>query len=311
MYVMFTSRVPFEADSYMGVLTQHMFVKPTPPSQVMPGDGPGLGALETVALRALEKKPEDRYQSMTELALAIDRAITVAPDGTVLIAPGTATMSRPAPKLLDVHLGAPASEEDALGDGRLSHAKIPAPSRWPLVVGATLVAGLVAGLVFWARAGGSSGGNEREAKSATQASAPAASAAFPRMFEVAAAGASSSAPASSAAQPSAAAPRTIRITTSPSFAEVWFQGARVGTTPFDAPEPAPKDPTVDTPTPRYLLRLAGYEERAVALSEGQGDEVHIDLAPKAAPPPAPAKTLPSSPRRAPAVGELGDPWSKP
>ncbi len=33
MYEMFTGRVPFEADTYMGVLTQHMFVRPTPPSR--------------------------------------------------------------------------------------------------------------------------------------------------------------------------------------------------------------------------------------------------------------------------------------
>ena len=30
MYEMFTGRVPFVADTYMGVLTQHMFVKPSP-----------------------------------------------------------------------------------------------------------------------------------------------------------------------------------------------------------------------------------------------------------------------------------------
>ena len=34
MYEMFAGRVPFIADTYMGVLTQHMFVKPVPPSRV-------------------------------------------------------------------------------------------------------------------------------------------------------------------------------------------------------------------------------------------------------------------------------------
>jgi serine/threonine protein kinase len=48
MYVMFTARVPFEADTYMGILTQHMFVQPTPPSRLLPDAGHALGALETV-----------------------------------------------------------------------------------------------------------------------------------------------------------------------------------------------------------------------------------------------------------------------
>jgi len=34
MYEMFTGRVPFEADSYMGVLTKHMFMVPEAPSAV-------------------------------------------------------------------------------------------------------------------------------------------------------------------------------------------------------------------------------------------------------------------------------------
>src|SRR3979409_732168 len=49
-YEMFTGRVPFEADSYMGVLTKHMFEAPIPPSQVA-GPARELGALEDVTLK--------------------------------------------------------------------------------------------------------------------------------------------------------------------------------------------------------------------------------------------------------------------
>ena len=56
MYEMFTGRVPFEADTYMGVLTQHMFVQPVPPSQVS-ASARELGALEDITLRCLAKKP--------------------------------------------------------------------------------------------------------------------------------------------------------------------------------------------------------------------------------------------------------------
>ncbi|HZU81537.1 MAG TPA: serine/threonine-protein kinase [Polyangiaceae bacterium] len=74
MYEMFTGRVPFEADTYMGILTQHMFVQPTPPSQAAQAPRE-LGALEDITLRCLSKRPEDRYASMEELASDIDRTV--------------------------------------------------------------------------------------------------------------------------------------------------------------------------------------------------------------------------------------------
>jgi serine/threonine-protein kinase len=85
MYEMFTGRVPFIADTYMGVLTQHMFVKPTPPSQVSEA-ARALGALEAVLLRTLEKKPEHRQATMHELADEIRRVSTFAADGSVSVA---------------------------------------------------------------------------------------------------------------------------------------------------------------------------------------------------------------------------------
>jgi serine/threonine-protein kinase len=80
MYEMFTGRVPFEADTYMGVLTQHMFVQPVPPSRVM-GASAELGALEEIALVCLAKGPEDRYPSMQALSAEIER--TASGDGQV------------------------------------------------------------------------------------------------------------------------------------------------------------------------------------------------------------------------------------
>lgn len=85
MYEMFTGRVPFEADTYMGVLTKHMFEAPLPPSQVA-GPARELGALEDVTLRALAKRPEERYASMTELIADLDRFVRLGPDGRISIA---------------------------------------------------------------------------------------------------------------------------------------------------------------------------------------------------------------------------------
>jgi len=86
MYEMFTGRVPFEADTYMGVLTQHMFVQPVPPSQASEA-ARELGALEQITLICLEKKAEDRFGSMNDLVQAIDRVVRVDERGGVDIAP--------------------------------------------------------------------------------------------------------------------------------------------------------------------------------------------------------------------------------
>jgi serine/threonine-protein kinase len=74
MYEMIAGRVPFEADTYMGVLTQHMFVQPVPPSQVS-ASVTELGALEAITLRCLAKKPADRFPSMEALIQAIDDVV--------------------------------------------------------------------------------------------------------------------------------------------------------------------------------------------------------------------------------------------
>ncbi|MGZ3477930.1 MAG: protein kinase domain-containing protein, partial [Polyangiales bacterium] len=94
MYEMFTGRVPFEADTYMGVLTKHMFEAPTPPSQVA-GPARELGALEDVTLKALAKRPEDRYASMNALVTDLDRILSIGPDGRPVFAAQLDGLSRP------------------------------------------------------------------------------------------------------------------------------------------------------------------------------------------------------------------------
>jgi serine/threonine-protein kinase len=86
LYEMLAGRVPFEADTYMGVLTQHMFVQPVPPSRVAPG-GREIGALEEITLICLAKKPEERFATMEELVSALDRVVHIRDDGSAEIAP--------------------------------------------------------------------------------------------------------------------------------------------------------------------------------------------------------------------------------
>lgn len=66
MYELFTGRVPFEADSFMGILTKHITTAPQPPRQLAP-DREIPEAVERIILRAMAKELAERYATMAEL----------------------------------------------------------------------------------------------------------------------------------------------------------------------------------------------------------------------------------------------------
>jgi hypothetical protein len=72
MYEMASGQLPFNADNFMGILTQHMYKAPVPIRALVPApDCPP--SLEAVVLKCLTKKPEGRYQSMDELKADLER----------------------------------------------------------------------------------------------------------------------------------------------------------------------------------------------------------------------------------------------
>jgi serine/threonine-protein kinase len=168
MYEMFTGKVPFEADTYMGVLTKHMYMAPAPPSQVLGGTRE-LGALETVTLRCLEKKPERRYADMAELLTELDRITHFADDGRLEIEPAPSSQAPPRKSLLADELEAPSAIEV---ERDLERAGIPArPPRaalWAAGAGGALLAVLALG--WWASSGESA--SAQAVPSAAPATAP-------------------------------------------------------------------------------------------------------------------------------------------
>ncbi|HEX2869683.1 MAG TPA: protein kinase [Polyangiaceae bacterium] len=134
MYEMFTGKVPFEADSYMGVLTKHMYMAPAPPSELSP-ELKSLGALEEVILRCLQKRPQARYENLAALLVELDERLPLGSRSGLRASPYTS--------LLADQLELPSAGER--GGPR------PAFRYWPaLVVALAFVAG-VALVIAWRR----------------------------------------------------------------------------------------------------------------------------------------------------------------
>lgn len=70
LYEMFTGAVPFTGETFMAVLAAHLNDTPPPLTQVAPNIAISA-ELQGVIMRALAKKPEERFQSMAELAQAL------------------------------------------------------------------------------------------------------------------------------------------------------------------------------------------------------------------------------------------------
>jgi serine/threonine-protein kinase len=79
MYEMFTGAVPFTGETFLGVLTKHLSETAPAMNAVYP-DLAISPQLQSVIMRALEKDPAVRYQSMLEFA----QAITGTPEAAAL-----------------------------------------------------------------------------------------------------------------------------------------------------------------------------------------------------------------------------------
>jgi serine/threonine-protein kinase len=85
LYEMVTGRVPYDAETPMAVVIQHM-TAPLPLPRQINADIPP--AVETVILKALAKDPNHRYQSAREMVAALEATVA---------APAVATAPAPAP----------------------------------------------------------------------------------------------------------------------------------------------------------------------------------------------------------------------
>lgn len=72
LYEMLTGQLPFQSETLMGIVMKHLHEPPKSPRSIAPSIPE---ALENVALKALAKKPDKRYQTARELASDLGQAI--------------------------------------------------------------------------------------------------------------------------------------------------------------------------------------------------------------------------------------------
>ena len=89
MYQMVTGRVPFDADTPLAVIHQHLNDPLPPPRQINPEISE---AMEKVLLKALAKDPEDRYSTAAEFAAAVSGAGRAAPTERAPVASAAAPL---------------------------------------------------------------------------------------------------------------------------------------------------------------------------------------------------------------------------
>jgi serine/threonine protein kinase/photosystem II stability/assembly factor-like uncharacterized protein len=133
IYEMVTGRVPFDAETPFGVVLKHL-TEPLPLPRVLRPDLPE--EVERVILKALAKDPADRYQSMSDLVAAFERAASAAPS-----TPSVVAVSRP--------VASPPVASVASRSVQPQRRPTVAPrSIWPLAaVGAALLGLIVVGAV--------------------------------------------------------------------------------------------------------------------------------------------------------------------
>jgi len=235
LFEMMTGRVPFDGDTFMGILSKHMFEPPPRPSDVVDQD---FGGLEPIVMRALAKKPEDRYASMEDLTVDLE---TVRTGGAVAYpVSGAATP----PNL-----------------GGMAAAELPS-SRTPLLVLAAVVALLCAGGIAGAIAAIQDEPTERAANLAMSPGTPEPAAAVgePEVPEP------EPEPPAETQRPE---PEMVEIATQPAGADVVVDGALVGNTPLRLERPAESK--------RVEIRMPGYETRVVSLSPISGERIFATL----------------------------------
>jgi serine/threonine-protein kinase len=233
LYALICGQPPFVGEGAGELIAAHLN-QPPPPPRWWVNDLPQ--PVEDVLLRLLEKKPEDRYQTMAEVVAALEAASAgKLPAHLGLKKPPVLPKRDEAmlvPTIAERPQAQPAPQPTTLGSAVGQSLSSPATSggrKLPLVAGAVAVVAVVGGLA-WFRGGPSS--------RPTSAAAP------------------------SVAAPALTAEVTLGLTSTPSDADVYraADGIRLGATPFSKTFPRTDGEA------RFIVKHPGFEDETVTLS---------------------------------------------
>jgi serine/threonine protein kinase len=296
MYEMASSRVPFDADNLMGILTKHLYEEPIMPHELPPPvDVPA--SLEAIIMKCLAKKADVRYQSMQEVLADLELCEQGVTPNAVVEGVRRASAT-------GAHSRSDLSNSSAALSVDVGDVSLPKKSNTGLIIGALAALLLVGGGAIFAMSGG-----EEEAKVTPEPVQPVTPPPEPTPPPV-------QQPAASPEDKPAAPVVMVTISTKPAGAQVFRDGSLLGRTPFQVPRPTRGEPQLDV-----TLKQDGYRDQPVRVSELTQTELMIELerarrsgsspakpveAPKA--PAAEEEKKPKPKPSAPAT-EVLDPWS--
>jgi tRNA A-37 threonylcarbamoyl transferase component Bud32 len=285
LYEMASGKVPFDADNFMGILTQHMYKAPVPIRALVPPPDVPAG-LEAIILKALSKKPEQRYQTMEEVSDDLERMRSGGTPHAVndmMSRSGGFNVPADFYKERGMPVAVPATPLEPRSRSAL----------W-LVLGGAVAACVVGAAYFvWMSNSTASfrGAAARAAAAPVQGIAPTA--------------VSLAAPVPSAPPPAVVEPKHVLIATEPLDAHVFRSGVDLGSPPL----------TVDVMPGQIAeieIRREGYKPQTKTL-DGTQPKVTLKLEKHRGARPRPAAE--SEPRPAPAAqppslggGEIVNPW---
>ncbi len=238
MYEMLTGDVPFKGDTSAGTLTKHVFDAVVPPSRRRP-DLQIAPSLEAVALKAMSKKPDERYPSMRELLEALDAA-------------GAEIDSGREAKRVAVR-AAPTATAQRLSTEELSSVGVGRGKRGLLLVAAGAALLAVVGVAGWAALG-----DRGETHAAARQ--PVAMPVPPRKEPP------------PPPKPAPAPDVKIVLRSNPTGAEVFLDGQDLGSAPVTYTH------AQDTKTLSFLFKLAGHKDATRDLVPSENCDVEISLA---------------------------------
>jgi tRNA A-37 threonylcarbamoyl transferase component Bud32 len=285
LYELASGRVPFDADNFMGILTQHMYKAPVPIRALVPEPQEIPPGLEAIVLKCLSKRPEQRFPTMDELIEDLDKLYQ-----GVIPAAVTEMMGRSA------GFNVPADYFKKAGGMPAPVPAVPAQaaaprSRWPLYAGlAGVLAAVTIVVAIFAKSVVSTASQPRPAQVA-----PTPSALVPAPPP--------KPPPVSPAPPKPA--KQVLLAVEPIDAEVFDDEKSLGTSPVAVEVP-------EGTSIKLTLMRDGYLQKSIEV-DGSKDKLFVKLdreRPTQAPQPAPRPviTRPKPKHKSLGSGEIVNPW---